>query len=137
MVWQKGRKNCRRREVCWRTWKDETGELKEGSLEKNLGCEATFRSYKLGNEEGPQGEGKELGQRNEGIKLCISLQNTFQNISRKKALGKRRPVLMHKDTSVILENIFFILRLPNYILLCLSLINRHSKVSLKIKHHSL
>ena len=82
MVWQKGRKNCRRREVCWRTWKDETGELKEGSLEKNLGCEATFRSYKLGNEEGPQGEGKELGQRNEGIKLCISLQNTFQNISR-------------------------------------------------------
>ena len=137
MVWQKGRKNCRRREVCWRTWKDETGELKEGSLEKNLGCEATFRSYKLGNEEGPQGEGKELGQRNEGIKCVFHFRILSKTYPEKKALGKRRPVLMHKDTSIILENIFFILWLPNYILLCLSLINRHSKVSLKIKHHSL
>ena len=62
MVWHQGRKNCRRREVCWRTWKDETGELKEGSLVKNLGCEATFRSYKLGN--GLQG--KRTSRRREG-----------------------------------------------------------------------
>ena len=103
---------------------------------KTLGCEATFRTYKMGNGEGLQGERKEAGQRNEGIKFTFHFRILPKTHSEKKDTGKEKTSLVCKDTSVVLENIF-ILRLPNYILLCLSLIKRHSKVSSKIKHHSL